>query len=112
VAAKSSPAGLHYRKRRETLRRRWRPQVEAVGGPSADSLGDDVEGSCRKFASLITTAVNWRSKTLVPGAERISATGFLRDPAQTEADAHFAMLDRVQRVHRIVEETLPLAFAA
>jgi very-short-patch-repair endonuclease len=98
--------------KRETLRRRWRLQVEAIGGPSADSLGDEVEGSCRKFASLIRRAIDWWSKTLVPSIQRISATGFLWDAAQAEADARFVMLDGVQRVHRIVGETLPPAFTA
>lgn len=98
--------------RRESLRRRWRMQVEAIGGPSADGLGDIVEVACRRYGPVITAAIDWWPKTLQPAVGRVAATGFLWDVAQSEADAHFAALDSTERVRRIAEETLPLAFAA
>jgi very-short-patch-repair endonuclease len=98
--------------KRDALRRRWRLQVESIGGPPAESLGEDVETGAHRLTTLLSGALGWWQTTLAPAIARASATGFLWQTAQREAETRYAASDQVSRIRRLIEEVVPNAFAA
>lgn len=48
---------------RRALKTRWHRQMVPLGAPSADELGAQPESSCKIYAELLLTCLEWHSKT-------------------------------------------------
>jgi very-short-patch-repair endonuclease len=98
--------------KRDTFRRRWRLQIESIGGPALETLGDDIESGANRMATLISSALNWWQTSLIPAIERSKLSGFRWNAAQAEAETRYAATDQIGRIRRLIEDIVPPAFAA